>query len=277
MESSQLHDVCIDPPLRFISSGTFFTKRSVAYIHFHDNPGAFSCLEERGILVYIDASKLKNNEDTQAYVWWNAEARKMYVFFRGTDCKRDILANLDARTWRIKQHGVSVHRGFQEQFLAVKDNVTAFLEKHTGRFDHVVFCGHSLGGALATIASAHFAHILGHEIKVSCHTFGAPRVGNGAFSKHVNKLIAKEENWRVYHERDPVCLVPMSFRFCHVENTVLRIKHGSYQMERTRYDTPWMLRPLDMILRWQCIRPFGPHNMEKYMEKMENNKSQKID
>ena len=29
MESSQLHGVCIGGPLRFISSGTFFTKRSV--------------------------------------------------------------------------------------------------------------------------------------------------------------------------------------------------------------------------------------------------------
>ena len=131
------------------------------------------------------------------------------------------------------------------------------------------FCGHSLGGALATIASAHFAHILEPEIKVCCHTFGAPRVGNRAFSKHMNKLIGPQDHWRVYHERDPVCFIPMSFRFCHVRDTGLCLEHDTCKMKQTRYDVAWFLRPVDMMLRWQCIHPFGPHDMDAYLEKMD--------
>ena len=113
----------------------------IAYLEPHDDEVShvFSELGQRGKLVYFDGSRVK--ADTQAFVWWNAEEKKVYVFFRGTDSKRDMLANLDVRSWKIKEHGrnVCVHRGFQEQFLAVKDDVKLFLEEHKGRFDHVVF------------------------------------------------------------------------------------------------------------------------------------------
>lgn len=240
---------------------------AIAYLNPNDEPHVFSQLGQHGTLLYFDASHVGN--DTQAFLWWNAQEKRVYIFFRGTDSKRDMLSNLDVRTWYMKKHGVCVHRGFQEQFLVVKEDMTRFLEKHKRGIDHVIFCGHSLGGALATIASAHFAHMLGPEIKVSCHTFGAPRVGNRAFSKHMNKLIGREEHWRVYHERDPICFIPMSFRFCHVHHTGLRLKHDSCQMKRTRYDTPWFLRPLDMMFRWQCIHPFGPHSMQTYLAKIQ--------
>ena len=252
---------------------------NMAYLNAHDDEfKVFSELGQQGKLLCFDASRVKDDRDrdtffhdTQAFVWWNAKEKRVYVFFRGTDSKRDMLANLDVRTWNIKEHGrgVCVHRGFQEQFLVVKDDVKLFLEEHKGLFDHVIFCGHSLGGALATIASAHFAHILGPGIKVSCHTFGAPRVGNRAFSKHMKKLIRGQDHWRVYHEHDPVCFIPMSFRFCHVGDTGLCLENDSCEMKRTRYDIPWFMRPLDMISRWQCIHPFAPHNMETYVGKID--------
>lgn len=46
--------------------------------------------------------------------------------------------------------------------------------------------GHSLGGALGTLASYDFASlplIKKADVKVTCITFGAPRTGNRQFSK----------------------------------------------------------------------------------------------
>ena len=50
---------------------------------------------------------------------------------------------------------------------------------------YLVIAGHSLGGALATLAAYDVARIAkenGHEHAVTCITFGAPRTGNHAFA-----------------------------------------------------------------------------------------------
>ena len=55
---------------------------------------------------------------------------------------------------------------------------------------HVITCGHSLGGAVASLA----AHDIVTQCKlpsqnVSCYTFGAPRVGNHAFAAEYERLV----------------------------------------------------------------------------------------
>jgi hypothetical protein len=51
--------------------------------------------------------------------------------------------------------------------------------------------GHSLGGALAQLAAhdiARGAQVQGLRPKVTCYTFGSPRVGNHAFAREYNKV-----------------------------------------------------------------------------------------
>lgn len=50
---------------------------------------------------------------------------------------------------------------------------------------HVALAGHSLGGALATLAAYDLAAELGLS-HVQCITFGAPRVGNSVFVADYN-------------------------------------------------------------------------------------------
>ena len=48
--------------------------------------------------------------------------------------------------------------------------------------------GHSLGGALATLASYDIQQAVQHmpvKVDVACYTFGSPRVGNHAFARDV--------------------------------------------------------------------------------------------
>ena len=79
---------------------------------------------------------------------------------------------------------------------------------------HVIFSGHSLGGALATLAAVQFAKQY-PDIVVSCVTFGSPRVGNGTFAQMFNKCCAG--SFRFVNEDDPVPMGPTPIRFTHVK------------------------------------------------------------
>lgn len=51
--------------------------------------------------------------------------------------------------------------------------------------------GHSLGGALATLAAYEFraaARAHGKDLNIACYTFGAPRVGNHAFAHEFDEV-----------------------------------------------------------------------------------------
>lgn len=54
--------------------------------------------------------------------------------------------------------------------------------------------GHSLGGALATLAAYDIA-ALWPTMAVSCYTFGAPRTGNRAFAVDYARMV--QDTWHV--------------------------------------------------------------------------------
>jgi triacylglycerol lipase len=70
---------------------------------------------------------------------------------------------------------------------AVRGTVVELLARGCGlaageQFERVVVCGHSLGGALATLCASDLAGYLGAKCAVSSYTFGSPRVGNAVFA-----------------------------------------------------------------------------------------------
>ena len=68
----------------------------------------------------------------------------------------------------------------------------------------IYITGHSLGGALAQIATA----ILGNDRIAACYTFGSPRVGNYIFD-----LWVKPPSYRVINYADIVPQVPIPVPF----------------------------------------------------------------
>ena len=62
--------------------------------------------------------------------------------------------------------------------------------------------GHSLGGALATLAAHSFATRaleLGAQPAVTCYTFGSPRAGNPAFAREYTQLVP--DTWHVINDQ----------------------------------------------------------------------------
>ena len=59
--------------------------------------------------------------------------------------------------------------------------------------------GHSLGGALATLAGM---DLIKAGFDTSCYNYGSPRVGTIGFSSFVGTIMT--DMWRITHTRDPV-------------------------------------------------------------------------
>ena len=127
--------------------------------------------------------------------------RFIALAFRGTEATsmEDIKTDLRAKTTQCETGG-KIHIGFQEAFETVaediqeKINETQFLEKP------LFITGHSLGGALATIAAKKLSHNGGIA---ACYTFGSPRVGDDDWISDI-----KTPLYRLVNAADPVTLLP---------------------------------------------------------------------
>ena len=148
----------------------------------------------------------------QAYVV--TEMDKVIVAFRdtGSDKRWERILNMltDARATLKKMSylddselsEIKAHEGFVSEYMLFRDKVIEYVDMHPNKEVHVV--GHSLGGALATIASFDIASTLDREVNTV--TFGAPRVGTKDFRSAFEKLPINL--YRVVVANDPIARVP---------------------------------------------------------------------
>jgi triacylglycerol lipase len=102
-----------------------------------------------------------------------------------------------------KDAAIKVHLGFVDAYSSVRDAILngAKNSKHS----HIITTGHSLGGALATLAAMDIKlNVPGRQ--VSCYTFGSPKVGNPAFAAAYNKLVP--DTHRFVNDADVVPTIP---------------------------------------------------------------------
>jgi pimeloyl-ACP methyl ester carboxylesterase len=96
-----------------------------------------------------------------------------------------------------------VHKGFANAFGSILPQ----LQREQGSIlaADVVHCiGHSLGGAIATLAAGHYATL---NKPVRLYTFGSPRVGYRDAHAAFERRIGKGNIYRVAHNRDPITMI----------------------------------------------------------------------
>ena len=158
---------------------------------------------------------------TRAHVWIDKESKTAFVSFRGTSSWVDVLHDLDTRPVPAdpsrRPEDITVHAGFRLKFFAIKEALEDLLVSNQHEFETVIVTGHSLGGALATIAAPFLADYFPTKI-VKCISFGSPRVGNENFVKWFNSAV--DTNVRVINEHDPVPHLPLGPAYHHVSDGV---------------------------------------------------------
>lgn len=140
--------------------------------------------------------KTFNNGGTQAFIAERDSDKMAVLAFRGTETvPDDIKTDLNARFYT--RDGVKVHDGFHQAFLQVESDVRKAVQSLPNHKLYIT--GHSLGGALALIAT----RALNMDNIAACYTFGSPRVGSLEFDSAIKVPI-----YRVVNAADAVPRVP---------------------------------------------------------------------
>lgn len=211
--------------------------------------------------------------DAQAICCRDPALKTTYVVFRGTDSKKDAavdvqvtkmclpLEKMTLSSDLVKHHAQNarVHAGFMYQLASIQKELFAYINEVSCRDELFVFTGHSLGGALATLACTFFC-IFYPDRETMVHTFGSPRVGNAAFSRLTDALHANIH--RHVYCNDPVTRMPTRLRWKHCGKMIACNRDGHDHTKTTLSDSGdgW----------WNCVtlpNPFrvSDHDMQNYV------------
>ena len=122
--------------------------------------------------------KIYDKKDTQAILVSNKDF--LVLAFRGTETNsiKDIKTDLKTKLIHHKTNSQTkgkVHAGFSKAFEQIAADIQKNLAKKKYQEKSLFITGHSLGGALATVAIKRLSHRAGIS---ACYTFGSPRVAN---------------------------------------------------------------------------------------------------
>jgi len=145
----------------------------LVYKRFDDSQAAATEVAEALARVGCGEPRFFFRGDAQAFVTTAPEGMAI-IAFRGTEPEpRDVLTDLEALLVPWPRGGY-VHSGFAVSFQLLWPEIQVLLIEMAMP---VLFTGHSLGAALATLAVSGWAS----KTPARLLTFGSPRVGNGTF------------------------------------------------------------------------------------------------
>jgi len=210
--------------------------------------------------------------DGFAYI---AEGKDLIVLsFRGTQSSVNWRTNLNARLIHpdATDRNLKVHEGFYSAFVMLNDGAQGILDKiqqlkiRTNGLIPIYITGHSLGGALAQIASA----VLGDDQVAACYTFGSPRVGNIYFD-----LWVKPPSYRLINYADIVPQMPLSvmgYRHAGDARYLPDVAIDSpYRFEPNLIERGWQLvRGIVQFLRARSILGIDDHQIIEYCRKLDH-------
>lgn len=168
-----------------------------------------SCPRPANTIALSEISDLRS--DINGYISIDSARSEIVVAFRGTSGLRDVIIDLKNTLvpWTSPGSntctgGCRVHSGFQEQWNSVASSVITrlrgLLSQNPGY--KITVTGHSLGGALATLAGITLEKTFPGSVTV--YSLASPRVGNPAFVSFVEAAFPDGRIYRVTNEDDNV-------------------------------------------------------------------------
>lgn len=213
-----------------------------------------------------------NEHETQAFICSNNDV--VILAFRGTDSwadwKTDFNADLiDSKVGRV-------HEGFNKALDYVWANVEKTVSEYLDQKQTFWVTGHSLGGALATLAVDRFTE---NGISVSgMYTFGQPKAGDRKFAQNFDDKM-KERSFRFVHDEDVVPKAPPLLSYCHIGNECYFDNKGVLHREKvwwyrllSRSESVEVRSRKDLSdLRGQYPGGFRDHSLNYYIRFIQQN------
>jgi predicted lipase len=174
------------------------------------------------------------NVDTGGYaiVTINHEFQSIFVSYRGTSDFKNMITNLQiwysVADWDehepvfmdslFNTDNIKIHSGFERLYISIRNQILPPIYAAAMNYPDykVVFTGHSLGGALATLSAVDFHQLLGFGNRISVYTYGQPRLGNTSWANYLDRLPFANRIYRLVKAGDPIShLPPSSFGYAH--------------------------------------------------------------
>lgn len=194
-----------------------------AYAYMNEKP-ATTAAKKLG----FTSVKLVANDGAEMLVVKNS--KELWFAFRGTEPSKlnDVLADLNVIK-NTAMAGGKVHGGFQKEVNDLWMEVLSHVD-HNSQLKKpkaIYLCGHSLGAAMATIASTRLNGQVEH-----LYTFGSPRVGGPLFVKNIQC-----KHSRFMNNNDIVARIPPAWLgFRHHGEMIYFNKNGDRQTKPTWAD-----------------------------------------
>lgn len=146
----------------------------------------------------------------RGYFAWNDS--HALLAFRGTEADNNNDKKIDSEVDRTPEAGALVHSGFKRYLDSIWNQVTQCVTNYRAHNpdQNISITGHSLGGALATLA---FTRL--NDQASSLITFGCPRVGNSAYGGMIDTAAHGHGYYRAVDNLDVVTHLPPAF-FLHL-------------------------------------------------------------
>ena len=167
-------------------------------------------------------------QNCYAYVGVTHSKKTILVAYRGTKSPRQLIEEV-LLTLSIPKRafigGGHVQAYFNNAHLKLYANVSRNVKSLKSKYPdyNVLVLGHSLGGAIASIASASLVYEkIVQSDRMTLITFGMPRVGEQEYARIHDKLVPN--SFRLVHHRDIVPHMPLCKFSCSV--------HGPYHHGR---------------------------------------------
>src|SRR5260370_155400 len=206
-EPGQLLDPPVDRAAYSARSAWIMARCSeLGYVPFENGPAQIQHLRHSLNDLRLELLAPFQVEATTGYVA-NSQRYAVLASRGTTKDMRNILTDINVRFYRDPQTNAKIAAGFGQAFALVKSDISAAISQ-IDRGLPLYITGHSLGGALAVIASA---RIEPSDRVAACYTFGCPRVGTAEFADELWKVPV----YRLVHSADIVPRVPPPFGYRH--------------------------------------------------------------
>ena len=249
----------------------------IAYEHEKQKRLVFAKFSKYAYLNLQEAKWAGQKEGFPKIEFVDIDGAQTYVFYNKTDliiaCRgtqpgdmNDIYADLQVFQ-ADSVTGNKIHQGFKEEVDKIYDEVESIVSRR-GLIKKIWVCGHSLGGAMATILAQRLEFKGGYDVD-TLYTYGSPRAGGPKFRAWCDKHLNHQ---RFVNNNDVVPCVPSFFRWRHsgkcdyIKSTGEVTNLGRWSSERIR-DKGWSLIKTIFKGRLDLV---ADHNIDDYILHLEN-------